>query len=255
MPRPTHQSRTPCAILSLSCAAATLILPTAAKADVSIIETFQNTSYSYQHFGDPIIEEQGNNSSDAFGWFSHSADMGDTFGTGNQRTTISTQYASVLSASPLPSGTINISRELTIGTPVGSDNYTVLVQSYLLTRVNVTTPTTFTVDATFTSPLSRYGEYGTPALISIYDGGTSFFRWSASGGLDQPSGVSASILLEPGPYTLFIHSSNIIFRFDDEESAPDISINFDASFAFVPAPSTCLPLMTASVCALFRRRR
>ncbi len=226
-----------------------------AEADITIVDVYQKTNYWYRTYTPPSGLESGNNASDAFGWFSHSTMLNDGFGTGGARTSFETRYASVLDTDPQPSGSIRIERELTLGGVTGDDNYAMLVESYFLARLNVTRPTTFNIDASLSSFNAPGSDSGTAASIVLTQGEATPFQWYGSDWLNHPDTISASISLEPGLYTFYVYSGSLIFQSATSQPTQDALTDFNLTFAFVPAPATCFPLMAASAGLMLRRRR
>jgi hypothetical protein len=247
---PARRRRATAAAATTACC----IFCATASASVTIVETYQHTGYWYAHTIDPLRQTDGE-ASDAFGWFSHAVSLSDAFGTGDRRSTISTQYSSILNAGPLPSGSVTMTRELSIGSTFANDGIDMLVQSYFGAIVDISAPTQFVIDATMTSSQSSYSDLSSPATVRISRDDRDEFSWRGTGGLNLPVSIGATVLLEPGRHNLFIYSSTMVFESSYNDPTPDISIDFDVSFAFVPAPSTCVPLGAALAGLSLRRRR
>jgi hypothetical protein len=262
MPRPTHQSRTPCAILSLSCAAATLILPTAAKADVSILGTSQQLINSINYGEGPYGELRREYQSD---W--EDLDILHTFAAdpGLRPISTTTKYQSTLITGPITRGSVSMAHHVDPGfVPLRDPNepslslwsrcdLSISFSSPEMTQVQIRAATR--VD----SPEAFYAACG----IRIYPAGPRTAAqpplfWVSGGPTpDGPilSSLDHTITLQPGAWDMFIYTNINDLAARRESLAFPSTINLDASFAIIPAPATLLPLAAIPFLTAARRRR
>ncbi len=262
MPRPTRLSRTRCAILSLSCAAATLILPTVAEADVTILGTSQQLINSINYGEGPYGELWREYQSD---W--EDLDILHTFAAdpGLRPISTTTKYQSTLITGPVTRCSVSMAHQVDPGfVPLRDPNepslslfsrcdLSISFASSEVTQVQIRATTR--VD----SPEAFYAACG----IRIYPAGP---RTSAqpplfwvSGGPTPDGPISSSldhtITLPPGAWDMFIYTNITDLAARRESLAFPSTINLDASFAIIPAPASSTLLLAGLGVAASRRRR
>jgi len=249
MPRPTHQSRTPCAILSLSCAAATLILPTVAHGDVTVTDA--NQYFSEQFSSLRLLFSRTRGGSAIYGL---NGRFQSEFSSGGTPTISDMQFATTFGAGSLPSGTFSVNSEIDPGLAGPSEQ--------IITSLLATYSIAFSTDrpvqllligsSRFTRDASTPGR---PGLLRLETAQSSVFSWGNPNENGELATLDTIIDLAPGDYRLILDSSIRAWQGFGNVPPSPTSVDFNMSFAIIPAPATLLPLATLPFLAAARRRR
>ncbi len=262
MPRPTRLSRTPCAILSLSCAAATLILPTVAKADVTILSTGQIAYNSINQGEGPF----GQN------WLVQRSEWEDldilstfTASPGLRPISTTTQYRSTLVPGPSPRGSVSMMHRIDPGfVPLSDPNEPSLslwAQSARGIPFSTTEAAQVQLRATayLDSPEAFYAACGVRILPADPEAPSNPpLSWSLGGptpGGPTSASLDHTITLPPGAWQMIIYADLTDLAASRESLAFPSTINLDASFAIIPAPASIVLLLAGLGVAASRRRR
>jgi len=249
MPRPTHQSRTPCAILSLSCAASTLISPTAASADVTVTDA--NQYFSEQFTTSRLLFSRTRGGSAIYGL---NGRFQSEFSSGGTPTISDMQFATTFGAGSLPSGTFSVNSEVDPGLAGPSEQIiTSLLATYFIA---------FSTDQPIQLSLVGSSRFtpneaipGRPGHLRLETPQSPVFSWGNPNESGELATLDTIIDLSPGDYRLFFDASIITFQGFGNVPPSPTSVDFNMSFAIIPAPATLLPLATLPFLAAARRRR
>ncbi len=262
MPRPTHQSRTPCAILSLSCAAATLMLPTAASADVTILSTGQIAYNSINQGQGPFGQNWLVQRSD---W--EDLDLLSTFAAnpGLRPISTTTQYQSTLILGPSPRGSVSMMHRIDPGLVPLSDPNEPSLSLWSQSAMGITFSNSeaaqvqLRASAHLDSPEAFYAACGVRILpAGPHAPPSPPILWGLGG--PTPGGPTSAffdqtITLPPGTWEMIIHADLTDLAARRESLAFPSTITLDASFAIIPAPASSVLLVAALGVAASRRRR
>jgi hypothetical protein len=249
MPRPTRQSRTPCAILSLSCAAATLMLPTAAHGTVTVTE-------SNQTFGEEFFSHRLIFSRTLIGPVDYGLNgrYQSEIASGGTPTVSDMQFVTTYGAGPLPSGTFAVNTHLDPGLAgQGSVMITSLLAGY---SISFTTDQPTQLALFGSSRLTRGDSTpGRPGQLRLETLQSLVFSWGSSNETGELATLDTIIDLAPGTYRLVFNCGmTATERFGNAPPSPTL-LDFNMSFAIIPSPATLLPLAALPFLAAARRRR
>ena len=259
MPRP---SRINCAILRLSCAVTALMLPTAAKAQVTINSAYQY-AFNSIHYGERpfghVVREQRSECKDLD--LFHTS----TVSPGLRQITTTTKYRSTLVTGPTSRGTVFMAQRFDPGLLPLRDLNEASLSLWAQSAMSITFSNTLVAQVQLRattridSPEAFYAACG----IRIFPANQPItnprdFLW-AQGGPTQQRPISASldhtITLLPGSWDMFIYTNITDLAANRESLAFPATINLDMSFAIIPAPAPLLPLAAPAFFAAARRRR
>ncbi len=244
MPRP---SRINCAILRLSCAVTALMLPTAAKAQVTINSAYQY-AFNSIHYGERpfghVVREQRSECKDLD--LFHTS----TVSPGLRRIITTTKYRSTLVTGPTSPGTVCMAQRFDPGLVLLRDLNEASLSLWAQSAMSITFSNTLVAQVQLRavtridSPEAFLRRLRHPDLPSQPITNPRDFLW-AQGGPTQQGPISASldhtITLLPGSWDMFIYTNITDLAANRESLAFPATINLDMSFAIIPAPAPSSP--------------